>query len=131
MLCDGKLLNTEEFRPLFKAIGFTYGKETRQGATFFYSPDYRGQFLRGVTGDAEDPDSRDPAWTERTAMFPGGESTGNRVGSVQPDAIEEHTHFMGYKVTFGALARRPEHGLFEITKNPDFAPNQRHETGRR
>ncbi len=73
-LCDGTELPQGEFPDLFAAIKTAHGGD----ATAFNLPDYRGRFLRGVTGDTEN----DPDAASRTAMNTGG-NTANNVGSIQ------------------------------------------------
>jgi hypothetical protein len=53
----------------------------------FNVPDYRGQFLRGVSGTS----GRDPDAATRTAMNTGG-NTGDNVGSIEANAVGPHTH---------------------------------------
>ncbi|RQV94576.1 tail fiber protein [bacterium] len=81
-LCDGSQVSRE--LPLFRVIGDIYGRG--DGVKTFNLPDYRGRFLRGVdnpTGTASA--GRDPDSAQRTESGIGGFS-GNRVGSIQPDA---------------------------------------------
>lgn len=84
LLCDGTSYLRASYASLYAAIGNAYGTVD---ATHFNVPDFRGQFLRGVSGaSANDPDK-----TSRTAMNTGG-NTGNNVGSVQTDQFKSHTH---------------------------------------
>ena len=83
--CDGSAVNRGTYAQLFAKIGITHGQG--DGSTTFNLPDYRGRFLRGVTGaSANDPDA-----ASRTEMATGG-NTGNNVGSVQGDGNLSHTH---------------------------------------
>lgn len=82
-LCDGSTLVIADFRELFDAIGTASGGN----ATQFNLPDYRGHFLRGVA----DASGADPDKDSRAAPAPGGNG-GNRVGSIQSDAVGSHTH---------------------------------------
>lgn len=94
-VCDGRPLNRTEYSFLFNIIGTRFGAP--DGNTFNL-PDLRGRFLRG----ADDPDggltefaaaNRDPDRASRVAMNPGSPlTTGNNVGSVQPDQLKSHTH---------------------------------------
>jgi microcystin-dependent protein len=92
LLCNGAALSSGQFLPLFRAIGAAHGNgsDDTSAATDFNLPDLRGLFLRGVSGQRTD---RDPnrGDTERLPNHPGGNS-GNRVGSVQGDAVGSHNH---------------------------------------
>lgn len=81
--CDGRELDVAEYPALHAAIASAHGGE---GAKFRL-PDYRGLFLRGVDGEA----GRDPDRESRTAPGAGG-NPGNRVGSLQEDALAAHDH---------------------------------------
>ena len=82
--CDGRSLVRAAFARLFEAIGPAWGGDV---AGNFNLPDLRGLFLRGVDGTAgRDPDSRERSFSRR------GGNTGNNVGSVQEDALQEHRH---------------------------------------
>jgi len=87
--CDGRSLPVREYLSLFQAIGWTYGLGADSvHRTTFALPDYRGMFLRGFSGQSDrDPDKngrRDPNDLNRV--------TGNKVGSVQRDAMQSHKH---------------------------------------
>lgn len=128
MLCDGRILEKASYLPLFASIGFTYGNPANAGVRF-YLPDYRGRFLRGVTGPPDagtDISMRDPERDGRGAMFEHG-SAGNLVGSVQEDAYKSHTHRIGNRVSFTAVSG----GFFESTANPapEYASRGSHVTG--
>jgi microcystin-dependent protein len=83
--CDGSAVSRTTYADLFTVIGETHGQG--DNSTTFNVPDYRGLFLRGVTGGS----SNDPDAASRTAMATGG-NTGNNVGSVQADDYKAHTH---------------------------------------
>lgn len=76
LFCDGSLLPKTDplYAGLYAALGTSFGGN----ATHFNLPDFRGRFLRGVSGTS----GLDPDVTTRQAMNPGGNS-GNAVGSVQ------------------------------------------------
>ncbi len=85
LYCDGAQVSRTTFANLFAAIGTKHG--SGNGSTTFHLPDYRGRFLRGVSGTS----GRDLDAGSRTAMNSGG-NTGNNVGSVQAGQIQTHTH---------------------------------------
>jgi microcystin-dependent protein len=89
LLCDGRPVRSSEFNRLFDAIGTAWGAGTddTDAATDFNLPDLRGRFLRGVDDGAE----RDPNANNRLRNRAGG-NLGNRVGSVQNDALSSHRH---------------------------------------
>ena len=85
LLCDGAELSRSDFPKLFAAIGGSHGGG--DGAATFNLPDFRGRFLRGVDHGA----GRDPEAAGRATALDGGNS-GDKVGSVQGDALQSHTH---------------------------------------
>lgn len=95
--CDGAALDKDIdlYKPLFKAIGQSWGDGTNKGSAQvrpvegadFNLPDLRGYFLRGVNGTA----SRDPDKEHRTSIARGGNEK-NKVGSVQGDDLRHHNH---------------------------------------
>lgn len=100
-LCDGSRQSTKgEWALLFGAIQFAHG-ETSEGEMVL--PDYRGYFLRSVSGkSAADPDA-----DARTPPYPEGEvgkqgNAGNLVGSVQPFATGLPTS-VPFSTTFVSL----------------------------
>lgn len=127
LVCDGRAVPVAKYPELFRAIGFVYGKS---GAGKFHLPDYRGRFMRGVNGQAEGPDEllRDPQADQRVLSSAGGWK-GNRVGSVQDDALQAHEH--NYQMAaaagtaaqgdpvFGANSAQPTTGL---VAPQDYAP---------
>lgn len=95
LLCDGSAISRTTFSSLFAAIGTANG--IGNGSTTFNLPDYRGQFLRGVSGAS----TKDPDRASRTAMAAGG-NAGNNVGSVQDYQVQSHSHSVsidGYNAT--------------------------------
>jgi microcystin-dependent protein len=73
-----------DYADLFAEIGTAWG--TADG-THFNLPDLRGRFPRGwADGQANDPDR-----ASRTACNTGGQ-TGDKVGTVQAQGINYHTH---------------------------------------
>ncbi len=89
MLCNGRSLKIRDFIELFSVIGWIYGLgDDPVNRTTFELPDYQGYFLRGMSGETEnDPDRKD-----RREHFDSNQIAGNRVGSVQKDAIQSHGH---------------------------------------
>jgi hypothetical protein len=90
-LCNGAPADSHRFPDLFTAIRAAHGNgsDDVQPGTDFNLPDYRGYFLRGVSGSTNrDPDKGDG---DRPANHPGG-NVGNRVGSVQGDMFLNHRH---------------------------------------
>ncbi len=85
ILCDGRALSRTANAALFAAIGIAHG--TGDGVTTFNVPDLRGRFVRGTDRGA----GRDPDALGRVAAAAGG-STGDAVGSLQPQETGPHTH---------------------------------------
>lgn len=85
MVCDGRQLLVSEYPELFAVLGYLYGGE----GGMFNIPDYRGFFLRGVDGDANnDPDKSNRKYVKNknnSAPYDG-------VGSTQDDALQTHQH---------------------------------------
>jgi microcystin-dependent protein len=85
LLCQGIPLNAtlQQNQPLFDAIGVIHGGNANPD---FYLPDYRGYFLRGVSGRSHnDPDADDrlPPLYEVTPPVQGLGASGDNVGSMQ------------------------------------------------
>jgi len=85
LLCDGDPISREGYKLLFDVIGSAHGNG--DGRLTFSLPDYRGYFLRGVSGES----SQDPDADSRTAARAGG-NIGNQVGSVQVSTAGPHEH---------------------------------------
>ena len=91
LVCDGRPIPIAKYPELFQAIGFIYGQKD---TGHFLLPDYRGRFLRGVSGGAEwsnDGLTGDPDVAERKPSGNKGWS-GDRPGSIQTDAFQMHKH---------------------------------------
>jgi microcystin-dependent protein len=95
LLCGGSPVSIAAYPELSAAIGVAHGNGTQNAdgsasgftGTHFNLPDYRGRFLRGVDGIANnDLDS-----ASRLASKTGG-NPGNAVGSVQGDLNKLHGH---------------------------------------
>jgi microcystin-dependent protein len=83
--CDGSKVSQATYQELFNAIGDNFGVNPSQG--FFYLPDLRGRFIRGVDSGA----GRDPDVNSRTDMQNNALET-SAVGSVQSFALQDHVH---------------------------------------
>lgn len=118
LICDGRAISRTEYAQLFDIIGDTFGDGDREKT--FNIPDFRGRFLRGVDRGGESGDAkRDPDSAKRKAMNPGG-NTGNKVGSVQEDAFQSHTHKTKSLQRYGAA----EEWRFNTDGNARFALNE-------
>ena len=84
LVCDGTWVLQQDYPFLFDRIKYLYG--TGGSAGQFRLPDYRGRFLRGVSGDS----GRDPNVNERT---PSGDGSRVGVASYQPYATAEPRYF--------------------------------------
>ena len=83
LVCDGSAVSRTTYATLFAMIGTAHG--TGDGSTTFNLPDYRGRFLRGVSGNS----ANDPNKATRVAMNTGG-NAGNLVGTVQAQATAKN-----------------------------------------
>jgi|GEM_PF-6066546 len=97
MECDGRALNAAEYPELYAALQNTWGT-TNIGVTFKI-PDLRGQFLRGWShGSNVDPEANSRTYADPTNPHAGWTgSSGDAVGSRQPDAFAHHHHPMDMK----------------------------------
>ncbi|MCG8475667.1 MAG: tail fiber protein [Cytophagales bacterium] len=75
LYCNGNAIGRDKYSDLFKIIGTSYGSGDQKST--FNLPDFRGTFLRGVSGDT----TNDPDAGKRGSL--NGGNTGNKVGSVQ------------------------------------------------
>jgi hypothetical protein len=97
MICDGSPLSIASYQALYSVIRTVWGGNSQT----FYLPDLRGLFLRGVNtsplmGNRQDT-LFDPDTSSRFAIQNGG-NIGNRVGSLQTDAFQNHSHFLSVDV---------------------------------
>lgn len=81
--CDGSQVKTHQYHDLFSVISYSHGG----GGDTFHLPDLRGRFVRGVDAGAK----RDPDVNARVEPAPGG-NKGDKVGSIQRDALRKHSH---------------------------------------
>jgi microcystin-dependent protein len=92
LACDGTSYATDSYPDLYAAIGYTFGQKTEGGKTYFYVPDLRGMFLRGIdAGTGNDPDSGTRT-AQHNADGTDNGNTGDNVGSWQVDAVANHQH---------------------------------------
>jgi microcystin-dependent protein len=90
--CDGRRLSVSTYSVLFGVIGSAFGGDE---ATYFYLPDMRGKFVRGVDhGANNDPDvgtrAAQNAQVQGVPPYPG--NTSGNVGSCQNSALATHQH---------------------------------------
>lgn len=84
MLCDGSMLSSAEYAPLYNVIGNQYNTGQEPSGQFSI-PDYRGYFLRMTDmGAGRDPDASDRELANGTSS--------SEVGSIQEDALQLHEH---------------------------------------
>jgi microcystin-dependent protein len=91
--CDGRRLSVSTYSVLFGVIGSAFGGDE---ATYFYLPDLRGKFVRGVDhGAKNDPDvgkrGAQNAQVQGVPPYPG--NTTDNVGSTQSSALATHQHY--------------------------------------
>ncbi len=86
LLCDGSLLDKNEYVDLFNAIGNAWGDGDGDSQRFRL-PDLRGAFVRGVDHNA----GKDPDANSRGSEYSGG-NEGNMVGSFQENELKAHEH---------------------------------------
>ena len=96
LLCNGAALSSEKFKDLWNAIKNSHGngKGSPSSApdTDFNLPDYRGLFLRGVSGPRKDSYA-DPDREKREPPRDNGTGNSkNSVGSIQSDELKTHDH---------------------------------------
>lgn len=96
--CKGDPLDRRIYPKLFEAIGTIWGGSGTYG---FYLPDLRGLFLRGVSmGTGVDPDAGDRESPRKGEANPGNQK--DNVGSIQQDALREHSHSYQGHTSLGA-----------------------------
>jgi len=94
LAANGASVSRTTYSDLFAVIGTEYGNV--DGSTFNL-PDYRGEFLRGWDNSAgNDPDSA--SRTDR-----GDGTTGDNVGTKQPDQFKSHSHNVSGKTSTGGV----------------------------
>jgi microcystin-dependent protein len=76
LYCNGNSVSRIDYSELFSIVGNSFG--AGDNSTTFNLPDFRGTFLRGVSGAS----NNDPNTDSRTPAAKGG-NVGNNVGSVQ------------------------------------------------
>jgi len=114
LLCNGALLNRNDFADLFAVIGTHWGTTTGLN---FRIPTTQGLHLRGVAyGSGNDPDRN----TRLGVQI--GASAGDQVGSFQYGGVGYHTH-AGGSHTHAGPNHRHESGT---NKNPSYRTTARH-----
>ena len=91
IVCNGQELMRNAAPALFAAIGTAFGASS---AAAFNVPDLRGRFLRGWDHAA----GVDPNREVRLTMNTGG-NYGDNIGSIQPDAYQQHSHTTTFRTT--------------------------------
>lgn len=115
MLCDGRPLNAQSYPELYAVLGSLYGKIGSGAQLEFIIPNYRGLFLRGLdAGAGMDPDAD-------TRQDPTGNNDANVVGSIQCDALQDHTHT--YDITNpAAISQAGSAAGTSVTSKPTSPP---------
>lgn len=115
MLCDGRSLNAQIYPELYAVLGSLYGKQGSGAQLEYIIPDYRGLFLRGLdAGAGMDPDAD-------TRQDPTGNNDANVVGSIQCDALQDHTH--SYDITNpAAISQTGSTAGTSVTSQPTSPP---------
>ncbi|POF31773.1 phage tail protein [Roseibium marinum] len=116
MLCDGRYLNAAAYPELHAVLGELYGKQNSGADLEFRLPDYRGLFLRGAdAGAGMDPDAGH-------RLDPTGNNVANVVGSLQCDALQDHTH--SYDITQpAAISQQGSAAGTSISSKPTGSPD--------
>lgn len=122
LVCDGAEVSRELYVDLYQVVGHAHGSGNDR--TTFDLPDYRGMFLRGVSGNSK----RDQDASTRMAAAKGGRQ-GNAIGSVQADTIGLHQHTdigmvesNSMNAVIGSVSPTPgmkDHDLAAITGKPE------------
>ncbi len=73
LICNGAILNKNDFPDLFSVIGYTYGGSGNS----FNVPNLQGRFIRGYGTDPAD-----------------GNRHSTNIGQYQPDCFRSHNHSM-------------------------------------
>ena len=94
MVCDGRALHERDFPLLAEVLQTIFGVGAPahdEPPGTFNLPDLRGIFLRGADGRAPDATGVDP-------------DRPRRIGSLQPDALQDHTHELTSFVWHSSIA---------------------------
>lgn len=89
LYCNGAEITGLVYPTLKTLLGTSWGNGGDTDPNTVNLPDLRGMIVRGVNGARSDG-KQDPG-DGRTSMLPGG-NTGNKRGSYQSHALEQHTH---------------------------------------
>jgi len=114
--CDGAAINRTTYADLFAVISDYYGNG--DGSTTFNIPDYRGKFLRGwAHGQVTDPD-------RATRTDRGDGTTGDFVGTEQPNELQTHNHGVNNAVYQSPWYAAPGHSanpiIYYTTTGSDY-----------
>ncbi|WP_095204996.1 phage tail protein [Mesorhizobium carmichaelinearum] len=116
MLCDGRYLSTTSYPELYATLGAIYRERSSGAHLEFRIPDYRGLFLRGFDAGA----GIDPHAGQR--LDPTGNHVANTVGSLQCDAMQDHTH--SYDVTEpAAISQQGSAAGTSLSSKPTSSPS--------
>ncbi len=123
LLCNGAVINVNndsKFQNLKSTIQEYWGDGNDQLTYTFNLPDLRGMFLRGVSGVRSDGKQETIAdINTRQKMlsppFGDGGNTGNKVGSYQEDAFQNHSH--GYTKHQTTIDRGSSGGQAAVLRN--------------
>jgi microcystin-dependent protein len=103
MVCDGRELKCSDYPELFMMIGLLYsqqgdrympgqeGQVQNDMNVTFRIPDYRGYFLRMVSGDGQWPGGQNPDPDAYNRVMTNGQHS-QGIGSIQRDALQNHRH---------------------------------------
>lgn len=89
-ICDGREISRKDYADLFSIINVLYGKG--DDVATFNLPDYRGQFLRGVSGKSSVDPNADTRTSQQNSNGGPGKAVGNEVGTFQQDDFRSHNH---------------------------------------
>ncbi len=118
LACNGQAVSRTNYTDLFSLIGTNYG--AGDGNTTFNLPNYNGQFLRGWdNGQGTDLDAA--LRTDR-----GDGTTGDAVGTLQPNATLAHNHTVDPPATNSNSAGDHLHTIDPPSTTSNSAGNHLH-----
>lgn len=96
--CDGHMVAVSDYPALYSVIGINWGEPDRSGM-YFYLPDFRGRFERGVSdGTNRDPDAA-ARFNDDYRLYG---NSGDTVASLEGSEFESHNHSV-YSVNGGNI----------------------------